>query len=267
MRVIKQMRDILDKKIIEEKTGGIITCEIYDELDSTNNRMKEYIYSGRRDMDLIVADSQTMGRGRLGRTFDSPSGHGIYMSILIRRDVGSENVLLITSAAAVAVVRAIRKLTGADAMIKWVNDIYIDNRKVCGILAEAVSCGGNGMDVVLGIGINVTSSNDMFSEDVRDIAGSLYGSDKCGTDKVSRNEIIAGVANELNGILGNIEKREFIGDYRRYSLVIGKEIKFLKGDSWTTGKAVDIDDDGGLIVDTCDGRILLNTGEITLRLR
>ena len=111
------MNDILDKKIIEDKTGRILTIEIYDELDSTNNKMKEYIYSGKRDVDLIIADSQTAGRGRMGRTFDSPSGHGIYMSMLIKSDMKSENALLITSAAAVAVVRAVRKLTGVEAVI------------------------------------------------------------------------------------------------------------------------------------------------------
>ncbi len=261
------MNDILDKKIIEDKTGRILTIEIYDELDSTNNKMKEYIYSGKRDVDLIIADSQTAGRGRMGRTFDSPSGHGIYMSMLIKSDMKSKNALLITSAAAVAVVRAVRKLTGVEAVIKWVNDIYIGKRKVCGILAEAVSCGGKGMDVVLGIGINVTSSEDMFSENVRGIAGSLYVSGKYDIDKVSRNEIIAEVVNEFNLICSNIEKREFIGDYRKYSNVIGKDIKFLKDNEWISGRAVDIDEDGGLMVDTCDGRVLLNTGEISLRLQ
>lgn len=261
------MQDILDKNIIEEKTGNSITCEVYDELDSTNNRMKQYIYSGKRDVDLIVADSQTMGRGRMGRSFDSPSGHGIYMSMLIKPDAKSDNALLITSAAAVAVVRAVRNLTGLEAVIKWVNDIYIGTRKVCGILAEAVSCGAQGMDVVLGIGINVTSSGDMFSESVREVAGSLYDPGTRIADKVSRNEIIAAVVNEFNSIYGNIGEREFIDDYRRYSLVIGKDVRFLKDNGWIAGKAVDIDGDGGLIVDTHDGRILLNTGEISLRLR
>lgn len=261
------MNDILDKKIIEEKTDNNIRCEVYDEIDSTNNKMKEYIYSGKREVDLIVADSQTMGRGRMGRTFDSPTGHGIYMSMLIKSDLKRENVLLITSAAAVAVVRTVRKLTGVEAVIKWVNDIYVGKRKVCGILAEAVSCGEQGIDVVLGIGINVSSSSDMFSESVRETAGSLYDSGRCGINKVSRNELIAGVVNEFHGIYRNIEEREFIEDYRKYSLVIGKNVRFLKDNAWVSGKAVDIDDDGGLIVDTCDGRVLLNTGEISLRLQ
>lgn len=260
------MTDNLDRKIIEEETGNIITCEVYDELDSTNNRMKEYIYSGKRDVDLIVADSQTMGRGRMGRTFDSPSGHGIYMSMLVQSGMQGDNVLLITSAAAVAVVRAIRSLTGLEAMIKWVNDIYIGGRKVCGILAEAVSCGNQGIDVVLGIGINVTSSNDMFSMKTREIAGSLYDSGPDNQGAVSRNEIIAGVANEFYNIYNNIEKREFISDYRKYSNVIGKDVRFLKDEAWVSGKAIDIDDDGALIVDTCEGSVLLNTGEISLRL-
>lgn len=261
------MRDIISKEIIEEKTGGIITCEVYDELDSTNNRMKEYIYSGKRDVGLIVADSQTMGRGRMGRSFDSPSGHGIYMSLLIRPDMQGEHALLITSAAAVAVVRAVRKLTGLGAVIKWVNDIYIGERKVCGILAEAVSIGAQEMDVVLGIGINVTSSNDMFSESVRDIAGSLYGLSEYDGNRVSRNEIIAEVVNEFHGIFRNIEKREFMEDYRKYSMVIGKEVRFFKDNVRVSGKAVDIDDNGGLLVDTHEGRILLNTGEVSLRLK
>ena len=95
----------------------------------------------------------------------------------------------------------------------------------------------------------------------------MYVSGKYDIDKVSRNEIIAEVVNEFNLICSNIEKREFIGDYRKYSNVIGKDIKFLKDNEWISGRAVDIDEDGGLMVDTCDGRVLLNTGEISLRLQ
>lgn len=259
------MEDILNKAEIERRVNDCcsVNCLVLDEVDSTNNRMKEYVYSEVYDYNLIVSDTQSMGRGRRGRVFESPKGTGIYMSILIPVNDNKDNVLLITSAAAVAVVRAIRNMTDLKPVIKWVNDIYVDERKVCGILAEAVSNKAGDMYVILGIGINVTTEIENLGEATRNIAGALFD----GMAPVTRNEIISAIVNEFFEIYNNISDREYMNDYKKYSLVIGKYVRYSSNEGWVEGKAIDIDNDGGLIVEVDGNRVTLNTGEITLRLK
>lgn len=259
------MNDILNKQEIEAgiNDSNSINCQVFGEVDSTNTRMKENVYDGIYDYNLIVSDTQSMGRGRRGRVFESPKGTGIYMSLLIPVNDKRENVLLITSAAAVAVVRAIRNMTDLKPVIKWVNDIYVDGLKVCGILAEAVSNKAGEMYVILGIGINVTTEIEALGENARNIAGALFD----GAAPVTRNEIISAVVNEFYEIYHNISDREYMGDYRKYSMVIGKDVRYSSSEGWAEGKALDIDNDGGLIVEADGKRLTLNTGEITLRLR
>ncbi len=235
---------------------------VYDVTDSTNLVLKRWVKGGRIDNKLVVADRQTMGRGRLGRTFESPPVSGIYMSLLIPAG-DDEGILLITSAAAVAVCRAIKEVCHIDTSIKWVNDIYLNDRKVCGILAEAVTAGEGEINVILGIGINVATESSIFSDTVRDVAGALYDT---MPGNITRNSLIAAVVNNFMDIYGHITDREYLGDYRRMSMILGRDIRYLKEDAWHTGKAVDIDNDGGLVVKTKDDIITLNTGEISVRL-
>lgn len=235
---------------------------VFSEIDSTNLELKRQVAGGEVNDRLIVADRQTMGRGRLGRSFESPAQSGIYMSLLLPiEDSGS--LLLITSAAAVAVCRAVKSVCDIDSLIKWVNDIFVNGKKVCGILAEAVSgCDGK-LNVVLGIGINVATDKSRFTDNVRNVAGALY--DKL-PDNVTRNSLAASVVNEFMDIFVHITDRQYLNDYRQFSMVIGKNIRYRAGDEWHTGKAVDIDDNGGLVVVTSDETVTLNTGEISVRL-
>ncbi len=236
---------------------------IYNEIDSTNAELKRRIADNDKSSHLIIADSQTMGRGRLGRTFESPGQTGIYMSLLLP-DVNPKNVLLITSAAAVAVCRGIRNVSSLSPKIKWVNDIYEDNRKVCGILAEAVSGPSGTINVILGIGINVTTNRSVFSKDVQERAGALF--DNGSNHATSRNTIISSIISEFYNIYEYIEDREYLIDYRRWSNVIGRDIIYCENNIWHNAKAIDIDNNGGLIIET-EGRIhTLSTGEISVRL-
>lgn len=235
---------------------------VYDVIDSTNLLLKRQAADGCVKKKLVVADQQTMGRGRLGRSFESPSVSGIYMSLLIPTGKGEE-LLLITSAAAVAVCRAIKEVCGIDSSIKWVNDIYVHGKKVCGILAEAVNDEAGELKVILGIGINVATDSGRFSDKVRDVAGALYDE---MPDNVTRNSLIAAVVNNFMDIYVHITDREYLEDYRRWSMVTRKNIRYRAGDEWYTGKAVDIDNDGGLVVMTAEGMVTLNTGEISVRL-
>lgn len=222
----------------------------YDVIDSTNLEAKRLLLSGVRSPALIVADAQTAGRGRLGRSFDSPRGAGVYMSLILKP---AGDMVSVTTKTAIAVARAIEALTGIAPDIKWVNDLYVNGRKICGILAETVS---NVPGVVIGVGVNMLKRE--FPDDIRNTAGALDTHEH-------RERMIAAIANEMHDIieLGG----EYMHEYRRRSLVIGKRIAYTQNGATQAATALDIDDNGGLIVrlDNGDTRTL-STGEISLRL-
>ena len=169
-----------------------------------------------------------------------------------------------TTAASVAICRAIRKVLNEEPQIKWVNDVYFRGKKVCGILTEAVSDFESGQidTVVVGIGINYHVPEDGFPEEIRGIAGSVCTDE----NMIPRNSLVAAVLNELFAIYEKLSEREYMEDYRRWSNVIGKDVRFTSGDGWMDAKALDIDDDGGLLVQLDNGeKKTLRTGEITLR--
>ena len=239
--------------------------DVYKTIDSTNQEVKRQAIEGAGQGLVVLAEQQTMGKGRRGRSFYSPAGTGIYMSVLFRPSPEqSKDVVLVTTAASVAICRAIRKVLNEEPQIKWVNDVYFRGKKVCGILTEAVSDFESGQidTVVVGIGINYHVPEDGFPEEIRGIAGSV------GTDEnmIPRNSLVAAVLNELFAIYEKLSEREYMGDYRRWSNVIGKDVRFTSGDGWMDAKALDIDDDGGLLVQLDNGeKKTLRTGEITLR--
>ena len=197
----------------------------------------------------------------------SPPGTGIYFSVLFRpAPEESSDVVLITTAASVAICRGIRRVLKEEPSIKWVNDVYLRDRKVCGILTEAVSDFESGRidTVVVGIGINYREPENGFAEEIKDIAGAVCTKEK----QVPRNELVAAILNELFDLYEGLSERSFIEDYRKWSNVIGKEVKFTSGNEWVYGTATAIDDDGGLVIQLEDGnKQVLRTGEITLRVR
>lgn len=239
---------------------------VYKEIDSTNQEVKRRAIDGAPERMAILAEQQSAGKGRKGRGFYSPAGTGIYMSVLFRPTAEqSKDVVLITTAASVAVCRAIRTVLGEEPEIKWVNDVYFRGKKVCGILTEAVSDFESGHigTVVVGIGINYRVPDDGFPEEIRDIAGAVCGEDRM----VPRNTLVAAILNELYSLYEGLSERTFIEDYRKLSNVIGKKVRFTSGESWVEAKALDVDQDGGLVVELESGETqVLRTGEITLRL-
>ncbi len=238
---------------------------VLESVDSTNNEAKRMLADGFSDDALIVANEQTGGRGRLGRSFYSPKNTGIYMSFLYQSELKLSDAVTITTAAAVAVVRAIEAVTDIIPEIKWVNDVYANGKKVCGILTEAVSDfeTGTAKSIIIGIGINITTEN--FPDDIKERAASLVSTQ---TKKTLRNELIAQTANELTAIYRTLpDKSSFIGCYKDHSMIIGKEIDFYVNNNKQSGTAVDINDDGSLIVAMQDGsKITLSSGEVTVRL-
>lgn len=228
-----------------------------ESVDSTNTYAKNLLRSGKENDFLVVACEQTAGRGRQGKSFYSPYKKGIYMSLATRPNAPLENVITATTAASVGVCRAIEELTDKKPEIKWVNDVYLQGKKLCGILTECISgAGGIASGLVIGVGINVEAVG--FPSDVEN-AVSLG-------ENVDKAALTAKIADNLLE-LAHSDYPDFIDYYRAHSLVIGKKINCIENGKITPATAIDIDDRGGLAVryenGDCD---VLRTGEISIRL-
>lgn len=238
---------------------------IYKTVDSTNTQAKLLAAQGAADGTVVIADMQTCGRGRMGRSFYSPGLSGIYLSEILRPGLSASDSLIITAGAAVAVCRAIEAVTGVSAQIKWVNDILIGGKKVCGILTEAA------MDLesetleylVVGIGINVRPCKDGFPKELAGIATALEEHTQGKT--IRRNRLIAALIDELDKIYTQ-HQGSFILEYKTRSMLIGKAVSVICGDARQTATVLDIDDCGRLVIRGEDGKIkTLSSGEISIR--
>lgn len=257
------MTTINDYLIPELK--GVIKAEIYDELESTNALMRRRAAEGAGEGLVITANRQTAGRGRMGRSFFSPDGTGVYMSLLLRPDLKPESSVLITTAAAVAVCRALDSLGARGSAIKWVNDVFFNGKKVCGILTEAGFSGKNGcVDyAVLGVGINLFPPKDGFPEDIKNIAGAVFNSEECG----KREKFIAFFLNEFYSFYENLEKKPHCREYAERNFAVGKKVDVFSGGSVKKAEVTGIDDDCCLLVRYENGETgKLNSGEISIRL-
>lgn len=217
---------------------------------STNETAKMLALDSESNV-VVISDSQTGGKGRMGRSFHSPKGCGIYMSILRRQ----WNVKLLTVKAAVAVSRAIEKIYPTDVKIKWVNDLFINGRKICGILCESGFTGDSADYAVAGIGINVHTTE--FPPEISDIATSIER--ECGI-RASRNRLIAEILNEIDN------DTDIINEYRRRSNVLGKRIRVISAEEEFFAFAEEIDDSGALLVKTEDGIKKIYAGEVSIRI-
>ena len=265
-RLVSRPDRVTEPEIRFWLTAGTIGArmELHDELDSTNIRAKALAATGAPHGYLVIADSQKQGRGRFGRSFFSPEHSGVYITYILRPKMTAERAAMITSMAAVAVARAIEAVADVKAGIKWVNDIYLNGRKTCGILCEASMDFESGMleYAVLGIGVNVAPMT--FPEELKDIATSI--SNECGAP-VSRSRLIAEISNQLELLYPQLETGEFMAENRARSIVIGREVTVLRGDERFPAKVLDIDIQGRLVVQTGDGSISrLASGEISVKL-
>lgn len=239
--------------------GGEMTVEAYKTLPSTNDRAKTLAESGA-PCAAVVADAQSNGRGRLGRSFVSPRGSGLYLSALIRPELSAADCGRITAYAAVVAARAIEELGGVKADIKWVNDIYIGGRKVCGILTE----GGFGMEngrlayAVVGIGVNVHAA--AFPPEIASRATSI---EEAGGRYVDRCELAACLLRGLADTEEQVRSGAFVDEYRRRSCVIGKRVTVDgRYDALVTGIA----DDCSLLIDVGGEEKTFSAGEVSLAL-
>jgi BirA family biotin operon repressor/biotin-[acetyl-CoA-carboxylase] ligase len=242
--------------------GDGLLLEVFDEIDSTNNEAKRLAVAGSPTSALIVAGSQSAGRGRMGRNFYSPAQTGVYFSVLYASSAPLQDAVAVTGATSVAVMRAIRDLCGKQASIKWVNDLYLEGRKVCGILTEAITGmeTGETRQIIVGIGINLRRAD--FPPELQETAGSVC------SETVARATLIAGVYHRLIPFLQAPQDFSWLADYRKYSCVIGNPITWTRGEAHFTGVAEGIDDRGALLVRNPDGTLeTLRTGEISVRVQ
>ena len=246
---LEESNDLISEQAIRPylKTKALgKKLDVYREIDSTNSFTKEAAHYGAVHGTTVIAEIQTGGKGRLGRKFYSPLGMGVYMSVIIRPKLSIDSSLLVTSCAAVAVAQAIERVAPElECQIKWVNDIYINGRKVCGILTEAsIDVEQGGLEyAVIGIGINVQNSS--FPEELANTATSIKMEIH---HNVSRNMLAAEVLNCLEEQLEHIDDGEFMKEYVRRSNVIGKKITITQGDDLFTADCFGIDSKGRLLV-------------------
>lgn len=238
--------------------------EIFKSLESTNKTAKEMAVAGAAHGTVIISDCQTMGRGRYSRNFFSPAG-GLYMSLVLRPEgLRFENPTAVTAFAAVAVCEAIESVCPKVPEIKWVNDIFLDGKKVCGILTEAVTdFESGGLDwVVLGIGINVTTPTEEFPAELQSLATSLYPEEKIPG---VRNKLAAQIINRILGFEIPPKEPEIFEKYKKRLMVLGKKITVIQNQTEFRATAMDIDSAGHLIVKKESGEIIsLSSGEIRI---
>lgn len=256
---LTEENDILSAEIVKSKLPNEIEVLYYPSLDSTNTQAKRLVNEGKSNAMLIICDKQTNGRGRQGKSFYSPAFTGIYMSFVAHPMTPLKNAVFATTAASVAVCRAIENLTDKRPKIKWVNDVYLYDRKICGILTEAVTDFETQTvsSIIIGIGINIKTID--FPDSVENAA--------CLGASVKRADLIAEITKELYKINSG-GYNDFMSYYRSRSMIIGKKINFIQNGVVTPATAIEIDENGGLRVELENGeQTTLRSGDISIRKR
>lgn len=251
---------MLSKETIKSLLKPDAEVFVFDEINSTNTFAKELVKKDYDKNALIVASMQTNGRGRQGKEFYSPDGSGLYMTCLLNQKLPLDGFAFITTCACVAVCMVLEEYN-ISPLIKWVNDIYVDDKKVCGILVEASNDFENKTinSLIIGIGINLTTK--AFPKELENIASSL-------NLKESRDILSAKITNKLFEIILSDDKSKYFDYYISHSFVIGKDIIFIQNNTETPAKAVGIDQNGGLIAELEDGtQKTLTSGEISVKRR
>ena len=237
----------------------------YKTISSTNEIAKNLALSGAKHGTVVISEEQTAGKGRLGRSFYSPANTGIYMSIILRPNLTAMDSVLITTSSSVIICESIKKVTGIDCQIKWINDIYLNNKKVAGILTEASSNFESGtIDyLILGIGINFNQPKDDFPDELKSIASSLFNNNN---NNINRNMLCAEIISNILDMIPRIKNYDFISEYKKRSIVLNQEIIYISSGISSKGKAININCDGSLVVEHDDGSIkILNSGEVSIR--
>lgn len=259
--------DILSKNelvsIRKTKWVGTEIC-YFDVTDSTNTQAKSMGEGDAPNGTLVVAGKQESGRGRRGRSFESPAGTGIFMTLLLRPEIEPQNASMLTLVSALAVAKGIEHMVDLPVQIKWPNDIVINGKKVCGILTEMSAQMDYVNYIVIGIGINV--GNEEFPEEIKDVATSIYLE---SGKHVNRAMLIEKIWEEFEDYYELYEKTQdlssLVKEYDSYLVNRGQKVRVLDPKEPYEGKAMGITDRGELIVDTWEARRLVSAGEVSVR--
>lgn len=255
--------EILDNLITKYIGRNIIH---FDTIDSTNNKAKELASLGEVEGTTIISEEQTMGRGRLGRTWISPKYKGIWMSIILRPNISPQDASKITQIGAAAVLKAIRDLE-LEAFIKWPNDIVLNKKKVCGILTEMSAEIDKINYLVVGIGINVNIDEYEFPKELINMATSLKS---VSQKKIDRKNLVSNILNNFEKLYDELICKNSIDDTiqicKDYSVLLGKEVKIIKNNEEIIAKAIDVNKDGNLVVKYESGETdNIISGEVSIR--
>ena len=264
---LSQENDLLSPQGIERflPPGHPFAISVRKRVDSTNSEARRRAAEGAPEGTVIVAEEQTAGKGRPGKTFFSPASSGLYLSIVLRPTLAADRGQFLTCAAAVAGAQAIEQVTGKEALIKWVNDIYCDERKVAGILTEGMVDMESGRfeHAVLGIGVNVKPPADGFPRDIADVAGAVLD-DRTGA---VRCELAAAILTRFWNLYRHVADASFYDEYRRRCFLLGQPLVVRQGASRVRARAVDLTPDFKLVVELPDKtRRELPYGEVSTRL-
>lgn len=265
---LAEKNDILSSYSIKQHLKNPhLDISVFSSVTSTNTILKEMAEQGAKEGTVIIAEEQTAGRGRTGKQFYSPKGTGIYISILLRPDIPAEESLFLTTSAAVATARAIEDVSDKRALIKWVNDIYLEDKKTCGILTEgAFNVETGKLDyAIVGIGINVCIPDGGFPDNIKDIATAIFDKQ---TDSINKRSIL--IANLLDYFMEyykDFKSKSYVKEYIDRSMIIGKTITVIEGSKTSVAKAIDIDKNCRLKVQFEDGTTKwLSSGEVSTKI-
>lgn len=282
---LKKSPDVLSAAYIEqklEKAGVTLKVQVEKKVDSTNNVLKQYIADGEKGDMVLMAEEQSAGRGRRGRSFYSPEGTGIYMSLLLHPDATPEEGTMLTTLAAVAAAKAIEEVAGEEAQIKWVNDIWMHGKKISGILTEGSASLEEGKleYVIVGIGINIYEPEGGFPEEIKDVAGAVFTSHVQRENL--RNRLAVQFIVHFMEYFRTFPARDYLEEYRKRCFVIGKRVRIITPQGTPAlqlekpggekadreyAQVLDIDDACHLKVQYDDGTIeFLSSGEISIKM-
>lgn len=260
--------DVLGREeiVCQLQSPADFQVEYHASIDSTNNHARALAEAGASAWTVVVADEQSQGRGRMGRNFHSPAASGLYMSVIIRPECAVEHASLLTIAAATAVAESIETVCGVKAQLKWVNDCFVNGKKVAGILTE----GAVGLEeqrlryAVVGIGINVAPPEADFPEELRDIAASVLT--KAPTTPV-RSILAAHILERLKIYADDLLARDYLPIYREKLMMLDQDVTLIQGNQEREVHVCDINESGGLIIRDQFGTIeTITSGEISLRM-
>lgn len=238
----------------------------YSSIHSTNTQAKELARQGAPHGTVLIAQEQTKGRGRLGRSFHSPEGLGIYLSVILRPNCKADKLMHLTCAAAVAMCNAVEQLCGIRPGVKWINDLVLEGKKLGGILTELSIDPKTGLAeyAIIGIGINCLHKKEDFPEPLQSIATSLFMAGLDTEPELLAAAMITALVQMDRSLLTN--QAAIMAQYRRDCITIGKDIAVHRADTVKPGKALDVDRDGALIVAFSDGTVgAVNSGEVSVR--